>query len=175
MDSAKRMRKHYPVFILIAVITLISSCRSSENGSQIQSSGEDPVSVENIVPSAVVQAVTTSGEPGSYNFSVTISSPDEGCDQYADWWEVLSPEGELIYRRILLHSHVNEQPFTRGGGPVGITAEESVIVRAHFHPHGYSDQAFQGSVLAGFSEGSTESDFAANLQTTPPLPNGCDF
>jgi hypothetical protein len=67
---------------------------------------------------ADVVDVSVSGDVGSYIFAVTIASPDSGCAQYADWWEVLGADGSLLYRRVLLHSHVTEQPFVRTGGPV---------------------------------------------------------
>ncbi len=50
---------------------------------------------------ADVKLVSISGSPGAYSFSVTVRSPDTGCDRYADWWEVLTTEGQLIYRRVL--------------------------------------------------------------------------
>ena len=70
--------------------------------------------------SANITAVTTSGSPGGYTFSVAITSPDTGCAQYADWWEVLDENGELLHRRVLAHSHVSENPFTRSGGSIPI-------------------------------------------------------
>ena len=118
---------------------------------------------------------SASGKPGAYNFSVTISSPDEGCDQYADWWEIISQEGELIYRRILLHSHVNEQPFTRSGGPVPIEPDTIVLVRVHMHPGGYASLAMKGSLEQGFEQVELSVDFAIELGETPPLPGGCNF
>ncbi|WP_396633617.1 hypothetical protein [Maribacter sp. R86514] len=67
---------------------------------------------------AQVTQVSISGEPNGYTFNTTISSPDTGCDQYADWWEIIDLEGKLIYRRVLAHSHVDEQPFTRSGSNI---------------------------------------------------------
>lgn len=125
--------------------------------------------------SADVIAVQASGEPGNYNFAVSIQSPDTGCDTYADWWEVVDQDGELIYRRILLHSHVNEQPFTRSGGPVPIDKDTVVYVRAHLFPTGYGGTAFKGSVETGFLPVELNSDFAPDLEETPPLPEGCNF
>lgn len=127
------------------------------------------------LPLANVISVQVSGTENSYQFSVEISSPDTGCEQYADWWEVVSEEGELIYRRILAHSHVSEQPFTRSGGPAEISADTIVIVRAHMHPGGYGGAAFKGSVQAGFEEVQLEADFAPDLEFADPLPDGCAF
>jgi hypothetical protein len=127
------------------------------------------------VPTADVISVKVTGQPGSYTFSVEIESPDEGCEQYADWWEVVSAEGDLIYRRILLHSHVDEQPFTRSGGPVEIEPGATVWVRAHMSQGGYGGQAFHGSVEAGFAPAEPPPGFAEQLAEQPPQPNGCAF
>ena len=120
-------------------------------------------------------SVKVTGKPGAYRFSVEVASPDTGCDQYADWWEVLTGDGELVYRRVLLHSHVGEQPFTRSGGPVSVEAETVVIVRAHMHPYGYGGRALKGTVKAGFEEVKLAEDFAPDVEEEPPLPDGCAF
>ena len=124
---------------------------------------------------AQITEVAVSGSPNNYTFNVTIASPDTGCDQYADWWEVISPEGTLHYRRVLLHSHVNEQPFARTGGPVAIEADTEVYIRAHMNNLGYGVQIFKGSVSGGFIQDSLAADFAIELATTEPLPDGCAF
>jgi hypothetical protein len=124
---------------------------------------------------ADVISVQVTGNPNAYQFSVEIASPDQGCQQYADWWEVLTEEGQLVYRRILTHSHVNEQPFTRSGGPVAIEADMIVIVRAHMHPGGYGGKALMGTVQSGFEEVELAPDLAADVESEPPLPTGCAF
>jgi hypothetical protein len=124
---------------------------------------------------ADVISVQVKGEPGVYQFSVEVRSPDTGCEQYADWWEVLSEDGQLLYRRILLHSHVGEQPFVRSGGPVSIEAETTVWVRAHMNVAGYGGQAFKGSVRDGFVMAELEPGFASDLAQLQPLPAGCNF
>ena len=82
--------------------------------------------------------VSISGKPGDCRFSVTVSSPDTGCAQYADWWEVLGEDGPLLYRRVLLHSHVSEQPFTRSLSGVAIPKGiVKVRLMARDKVHGY--------------------------------------
>jgi hypothetical protein len=124
---------------------------------------------------ADVTAVSASGQAGAYAFSVSLSSPDSGCRRYADWWEVVSDDGKLLYRRVLLHSHVDEQPFTRGGGPVPIQPTTRVWVRAHMNTVGYGGAAFHGSVQTGFAPATPPAGFAAQLATQAPLPSGCEF
>ena len=124
---------------------------------------------------ADVVSVEVTGDPGAYRFRVAVLSPDTGCDQYADWWEVVGEEGELLYRRVLLHSHVDEQPFERAGSPVPIEADRVVYVRAHLHPGGYGGQALKGSAQGGFAPVDLTGDFGAELADEKPLPQGCAF
>ena len=119
--------------------------------------------------------VSISGKPGDYRFSVTVSSPDTGCAQYADWWEVVSADGRLVYRRVLLHSHSGEQPFTRSGGPVDVQADEVVIVRGHMNGTGYGGSGLKGSVSSDFAITDIAGDFGADLAQQDPLPTGCAF
>lgn len=76
--------------------------------------------------------------PDSCAFAVTVRHADTGWDHYADAWEVLSVDGELLATRVLAHPHVHEQPFTRSlpavSIPPGIT---EVVVRARDSLHGY--------------------------------------
>ncbi|MEM7480929.1 MAG: hypothetical protein AAF481_07120 [Acidobacteriota bacterium] len=122
---------------------------------------------------ADVVSVEVSGEPGGYRFAVGVASPDTGCEQYADGWEVVSAEGELIHRRVLAHSHIHEQPFVRSGGPLEIAPDEMVWVRAHMHPTGYGGKAWRGSVEKGFEPADPPADFAACLAEEPPLTTDC--
>ncbi len=123
-----------------------------------------------------VKKVTVSGNENNYQFSVTLSSPDTGCEQYADWWEVIPKDGTtLIYRRVLGHSHVTEQPFTRSGGTVKISTTDIVIIRGHMNNTGYSVNAMKGSVSGGFTSIILDADFASTLSTLEPLPTGCAF
>lgn len=125
--------------------------------------------------SAEVHNIKVTGKNNNYTFSVTVKSPDTGCDQYANWWEVISTGGDLIYRRILGHSHVNEQPFTRSGGSVPITNDQEVIVRVHMNNMGYSGNAMKGSVTNGFKPVELDRDFALDLENSEPQPSGCAF
>ena len=156
--------------ILISSVTLFLmsySCQS-DNASE-------PINSESMQSSANVTAVECTGQTNNYTLHVTIASPDTGCDQYADWWEVFTPDGSLIYRRILAHSHVDEQPFTRSGGIVAVTPDQEIIVRAHMNNLGYGTQVYRGNVGTGLIQDSLAADFAIALETTEPLPSDCAF
>lgn len=135
-----------------------------------------PTILENIVAEdqASVVSVTVSQVGDSYTFNVGVLSPDTGCDQYADWWEVISEDGLLIYRRILAHSHVQEQPFVRSGSFTLLPTQE-VMIRVHMNTTGYSTKGYKGSITNGFSEYMISDGFANGLATQSPLPNGCTF
>lgn len=124
---------------------------------------------------AVVTAVNFSGSEENYIFNVELTSPDTGCDQYADWWEIFNKEGQLIYRRILTHSHVNEQPFTRGGGLVEIKEDTFVYIRGHMNNLGYGSLVYGGTVKDGFEAIELPIEFAAELAELEPLPTSCAF
>ena len=150
---------------------LILAC-GSDAGSVPDPEQNDPT--EDALEAVVTEVIIT-GSEGSFQFNVTIKSPDTGCEQYANWWEVLSIDGKLLYRRILTHSHVNEQPFSRSGGPVSISDTDSIFVRGHMHPFGYGTNAFTGSIQTGLIAVQLDSTFASEVEKQSPLPGPCVF
>ena len=169
------------IFLALALTLIIGGC-SSISKSKVSSA--KLVAMTKSSSTAKVLEVQATGEAKNYTFAVTVSSPDTGCDlaerggranRYADWWEVITPEGELLYRRVLLHSHVDEQPFQRTGGSVAIEPQQKVIVRVHMSPDGYSTQAQEGTIESGFSAVGLSEEFAVDLESVEPLPQNCAF
>ena len=75
----------------------------------------------------------------NWSVKVTLKHGDTGWDHYADNWRVVDGEGNILGDRVLLHPHVDEQPFTRSLGdvevPVGTT---TVYIEAHDKVHGWT-------------------------------------
>lgn len=153
---------------LIALTTFLSTCLNADNDRQ-------EIAVDTNTKMADIVSVSTSKRGNTYNFSVGISSPDIDCSQYANWWEIITEDGALLYRRILGHSHANEQPFVRSGGNLQITENQVLIIRAHMNTSGYGTQAFKGSIKDGFKPYTIGKDFAQNLASQTPLPSNCAF
>jgi hypothetical protein len=84
-----------------------------------------------------VRAVQASDD--SWTFYVTVRHPDTGWEDYADGWDVLTPDGTVIkpdpsspFTRLLLHPHETEQPFTRSQSGIVIPPDvNQVRVRVH--------------------------------------------
>lgn len=171
------------ILLVIFLSTVLYACGSngSSNAQLDESLDSNNEAVENFpaasgnANSAAVVTVAIRGESNAYNFLVTVRSPDIGCSQYADWWEVIRPDGSLVYRRILTHSHVDEQPFARSGGPVNLVADENAIVRVHMNSLGYSERVLTGNVQEGFTLSTLSTSFAQTLEFSEPLPEGCAF
>lgn len=161
-----------PFMLLFILISFFLSCESDTLPPiEKEPEEEEPVRGTEVV----VSEVNITGSAGSYTFSVTLSSPDTGCDQYADWWEVFRTDGSLVYRRILAHSHVNEQPFSRSGSGINIQATDSVYVRGHMNNLGYGTQVYSGTVAQGLNPTTVDKEFFSELADKAPLPAKCDF
>lgn len=158
---------------ILLLILWLFSC-APENTISRSETEEDNKEIPNSKAAETI-AIEITGEENEYTFSVTILSPDTGCQQYADWWEVIDLEENLLYRRILGHSHVNEQPFTRSGGTIPINKEKEVYIRAHMNNLGYGSNVLRGSVFSGFIKTKLQTDFAATLESKEPLPSNCAF
>jgi len=79
-----------------------------------------------------------------FRFDVTVLHDDTGWDHYADKWDVVAPDGSILGTRILLHPHVNEQPFTRSLSNVKIPGSIShVSIRAHDSVHSYGGKVLK--------------------------------
>ena len=73
----------------------------------------------------------------SFQVWATVQHDDEGWQHYADKWEILDMEGNLLDTRVLLHPH-SPDPFTRSLSPVKIPDHvKKIRVRAHDSVHGY--------------------------------------
>ena len=119
--------------------------------------------------------VSFTGNSGDYSLSATVAGPDIGCESYADWLEAVSKDGELLTRRVLLHSHVDEQPFTRSVGGLHVQPNDTVIIRAHMSVGGYGGTVMRGTVSDGFTAAEVPPDFASDLETQVALPTDCAF
>ncbi len=61
----------------------------------------------------VVDAGIVRAADGTYRFDVTLAHADTGWEHYADAFEIVDAQGNVLAVRILVHPHVEEQPFTR--------------------------------------------------------------
>lgn len=85
--------------------------------------------------------------PDRFDFDVTVSSPYDTPQRYANAFRVTGKEGKIYGERILLHDHADEQPFTRDLYGVTIPAGvKSVTVQARDKKFGYGGKAVEVSL-----------------------------
>ncbi len=102
---------------------------SSSSGQAVDPSQEFP---------DILAAEVDRGPDGTYDFDVTVSSPYDTAERYADGWRVSGEDGEVYGEHKLTHDHAGEQPFTRTQSgveiPQGVT---SVVVEGRDQANGY--------------------------------------
>ena len=135
-----------PILIVVLILVIpIGGCVAEES-SQIKPPKPESVTVDADADVIFVKAIEQANN--TWTFQVTVQHPDQGWEDYADGWDVVMPDGSVIkpdqamkFTRLLLHPHVNEQPFTRSQSgiviPPGVT---ELRVRAHDIVNGYGGQ-----------------------------------
>ncbi len=97
----------------------------------------------------MIDAVATPAHQG-WDFDVTVSSPYDTPERYADAWRVVGPNGAVFGVRELTHDHAGEQPFTRSLLDVEIPAEvDVVVVEGRDSINGWGGQSIDVSLARG--------------------------
>ena len=92
----------------------------------------------------ILDAQATSTGDDTWTFAVTISSPYDTPQRYADAWRVLGVDGTEYGLRILTHDHAAEQPFTRSLAGVEIPdGVDQVLIEARDLVNGWSGTTFE--------------------------------
>jgi len=76
-------------------------------------------------------------------FNVTLSSPYDSPERYADAWRVLDDQDNELGIRILGHDHASEQPFTRSQTIKIPSTTKWVFVEARDQSNGWSGQRYK--------------------------------
>ncbi len=116
----RAVRSAVVAFAIIAVAACGSDDAPSAQTDQtpaaqndVSDSGDpDADSATEMFPDVLEVDVTPAGD-GEFTVAVTLSSPYDSPERYADAWRVLDPEGNELGVRELTHDHASEQPFTR--------------------------------------------------------------
>jgi hypothetical protein len=92
----------------------------------------------------VLHAKITAKTAVSFDFDVTISSPYDTPQRYADAFRVLGKGQQVYGERILVHDHQTEQPFTRDLYNVTIPAGvKTVQIQGRDQQYGYGGKSIE--------------------------------
>jgi hypothetical protein len=82
-----------------------------------------------------------------FDFDVTISSPYDSPQRYADGFRVTGADGTVYGERKLFHDHASEQPFTRDlYGVVIPPTLRTVRIQARDQRYGYGGKTIEVSL-----------------------------
>jgi len=132
------------------VLLLLVACGSSGEVTEPvapAAAGAPPVPTATVefgdrFPEVIAVEATDLGD-GRWRFDVTLSSPYDTPQRYADAWRVLDSTSTELGVRVLLHDHASEQPFTRSE-TIDVPEGTSVVhVEGRDQVNGWSGQRFE--------------------------------
>jgi hypothetical protein len=137
------------LLLVTLALASLSACsdddRATGTGPSITSAGSGNEATS-YVPQ-VVDAVATADGDDTYRFDVTISSPYDSPERYADAWRAISPDGTELGVRELTHDHADEQPFTRSLTDVTVPAElDTVEIEARDLIGGWTGETYEVTI-----------------------------
>ena len=92
----------------------------------------------------ILSASFQNRDNNQWSVEVTLKHEDTGWEHYADSWRIVDSQGKVLGERILLHPHVNEQPFTRGLDGVKLTKGIRLLyIEAHDKVHGWTPKRLE--------------------------------
>ncbi len=121
----------FAVAFMLAGTMVVAACGDDEaalepapSSTPAPTSSESPAD-DQAFPDIVGVAVTAEGD--TFRFDVTVSSPYDTPERYADAWRIVAPDGTELGVRELTHDHAAEQPFTRSLTGVEIPSDVTEV------------------------------------------------
>jgi len=117
------LRRVALVMALFGGLAALASWGDSDNTELAAASAADSSVVLRVTHPEVTDASAERASNRTWTFRVTVASPYDTRERYADAWRVLAPDDIELDLRVLTHHHADEQPFTRSLTGVEIPAD----------------------------------------------------
>lgn len=108
--DGRLMRILLPLAFVLGVVLTAGGC--SVLPSLMLGTGDAGLETEDPYPDVIGVQLVARGDR-TFDVIVSISSPYDGPERYADGWRVLDEDGNVLGTHTLTHDHASEQPFTR--------------------------------------------------------------
>ena len=137
------------VAFVVFAVAAFGACE--QDGTEIDTApttGVDGSSMPDRFPDVIDVDASYERTADTWTFAVTMTSPYDSPDRYADGWRIIGPDGTVYGVHTLAHDHAAEQPFTRRQSNVVIPTNVDVVtVEGRDQEHGFGGQTVTVTLL----------------------------
>lgn len=127
-------RSTFALAMLLTSSFMITACQRGDTEPDISVVDDAADRFPSIVSATAAFDATTQ----LWSIDVTMSSPYDTPERYADGWRVIGPDGAVYGVHTLTHDHAGEQPFTRRQSGVSIPEDvASVTIEGRDRSNGF--------------------------------------